>query len=183
MWKAFSAKVKCIALSRQGYTLVEVLLAISILSIIFLSFFLFFTNAYQYTKENQSKTVGIHAARNAIIYLENQPFDDVKKLTGQTITIDNCSNQDVATLFADKQACENILNPKINNVHYQVDVAISDYAKEDLDAGSPSPIQDLDEDKLQEFVLHTSASIKWKEAKNNRERSSIEGIVVDESLR
>ncbi|WLR50094.1 prepilin-type N-terminal cleavage/methylation domain-containing protein [Bacillus tianshenii] len=181
MLYTFFAKLKSFPLQQRGYTLVEVLLAITILSVIFVSFFYFFTNAYQYTKENQSKTVGIHAARNAVIYLENQSFADVKNHIGATISTADCASTTYSDLFTDAALCESILNPKINNVHYEVALTISEYENGDLDSSGNLPT--VDETKLQSLLVHTSAKIKWKEDKNNRERTSVEGVVVHESLR
>ena len=53
--------------NQKGISLLEVLLSITILSIITLSILSFFNQAYDYTKRNEDKTVGINVARNVLI--------------------------------------------------------------------------------------------------------------------
>lgn len=49
-----------------GFTLIEVLAAIVILSIVSLVLTSYFTNAMTYSKSNQNKTIMVNLARNAL---------------------------------------------------------------------------------------------------------------------
>lgn len=63
----------------KGFTLVEVLAAIVILSIVSLILTSYFTNALSYSKSNQNKTVMANLARNALFYMEKQNFSAMKE--------------------------------------------------------------------------------------------------------
>lgn len=56
--------------SSKGLTLIEVLVSLTILSIILLGIMNFFNQAYSYTNSNQKKTAAINVARNALTYMD-----------------------------------------------------------------------------------------------------------------
>lgn len=62
----------------KGFTLIEVLAAIVILSIVSLVLTSYFTNAMSYSKSNQNKTIMVNLARNALFYVEKQDFKAMK---------------------------------------------------------------------------------------------------------
>ncbi|TXK91987.1 prepilin-type N-terminal cleavage/methylation domain-containing protein, partial [Parageobacillus sp. SY1] len=66
-------------LSSKGFTLLEVLASITILSIVAIGMFSFFTNAMQYTTYNQDKTVAINIARGVLAYMERLDFTALKQ--------------------------------------------------------------------------------------------------------
>lgn len=57
-----------------GFTLIEVLISMTILSIILLGMMAFFTNGLSFVKENEQKTVATQVARNVMNYVEKQDF-------------------------------------------------------------------------------------------------------------
>lgn len=63
----------------KGFTLIEVLAAIVILSIVSLVLTSYFTNAMSYSKSNQNKTIMVNLARNALFYVEKQDFEAMKE--------------------------------------------------------------------------------------------------------
>ncbi|MBM7620467.1 prepilin-type N-terminal cleavage/methylation domain-containing protein [Bacillus tianshenii] len=66
-----------------GFTLIEVLVSITIFSIILLGMMTFFTNGLTYVKENESKTVATQVARNVMNYMEKQDFGTFEAFTNQ----------------------------------------------------------------------------------------------------
>lgn len=63
----------------KGFTLIEVLAAIVILSIVSLVLTSYFTNAMSYSKSNQNKTIMVNLARNALFYVEKQDFEAMQE--------------------------------------------------------------------------------------------------------
>ncbi|GGN93093.1 prepilin-type N-terminal cleavage/methylation domain-containing protein [Saccharibacillus kuerlensis] len=59
----------------QGFTLIEILAALLILSITALAFTAYFSNALTFAKANQNKTIMSNLARNALVYMQKQDFD------------------------------------------------------------------------------------------------------------
>ncbi len=82
--------------NERGFTLLEVLLSITILGIVIISFLSFFNQAYSYTKKNEDKTVGINVARNVLYYMEQQDYTRMKSYLGtnleKEIDITSCEN-------------------------------------------------------------------------------------------
>lgn len=131
--------------SEQGLTLVEVMVSVTILSIVLLECMSFFPQAYLYTKANQSKTIAINIARGALHYFEKQDFEvlqgfiEQKKITNelavfehdvsntncsapQTIRVKNdlgeYSDISSAPLVTDPISCQKIISPTINGKTY-----------------------------------------------------------------
>ena len=64
--------------NQSGFTLVEVLLSITLLGIVLISFLGLFNQAYSYTNKNENKTVGINVARNVLYYFEQQDYTAIE---------------------------------------------------------------------------------------------------------
>ena len=58
----------------EGFTLIEVLAALLILSIVALAFTAYFSSALTFAKTNQNKTIMSNLARNALVYMQKQDF-------------------------------------------------------------------------------------------------------------
>ncbi len=152
-------KNKNILYIERGFTLVEVLLSITILGIIFLSILALFNNTYDYSKRNESKTVGINVARNVLNYIENQDFITInnKYLLNSSaseeilITKDSCKNSPFPA-----DSCENMLETVINNVTYEATVTLKKHHEPDL----------------QNYLIPVEVKINW----NDRE-TSVEGVL------
>ena len=143
----------------RGFTLVEVLLSVTILGIIFLSIIALFNNTYDYSKRNQSKTVGINVARNVLNYIENQDFETTKEtyfnyspsMTEVHITKESCRNSPFNV-----ESCENMFQTVVNNVSYEATVTLTKHQKPEL----------------QNYLIPIKVNIHW----NNRE-TSVEGVL------
>lgn len=62
----------------EGFTLIEVLAAMLIVSIVALAFTAYFGNALTFAKSNQNKTIMSNLARNALVYMQKQSFTELK---------------------------------------------------------------------------------------------------------
>lgn len=62
----------------EGFTLIEVLAALLILSIVALAFTAYFSNALTFAKSNQNQTIMSNLARNALVYMQKQNFEPLK---------------------------------------------------------------------------------------------------------
>ncbi|HEY9577448.1 MAG TPA: prepilin-type N-terminal cleavage/methylation domain-containing protein, partial [Pseudobacillus sp.] len=69
---------KLVSQSQKGVTLLELLLAMTILSIVLLTFTRFFYQAGTYNLSNQNKTVALNVARNAMMFLEKENFIEMR---------------------------------------------------------------------------------------------------------
>ena len=88
--------------NQTGLTLLEVLLSITILGIVLISFLSFFNQAYSYTNKNENKTIGINVARNVLYYIEQQDFTSIEKIyfpeessAPIDLTIENCTDYSI----------------------------------------------------------------------------------------
>ncbi len=152
-------KKKNILYIERGFTLVEVLLSVTILGIIFLSILALFHNTYDYSKRNESKTVGINVARNVLNYIENQDFITIKNKYFPNssapeeilITRDSCKNSPFPA-----DSCENMFETIINNVTYEATVTLKKHQETDL----------------QNYLIPIEVKINW----NNRE-TRVEGVL------
>ncbi|WP_143415111.1 prepilin-type N-terminal cleavage/methylation domain-containing protein [Geobacillus sp. E263] len=127
--------------SSKGFTLLEVLASITILSIVAIGMFSFFTNAMQYTTYNQDKTVAINIARGVLAYMERLDFTELKQYVENEIN--NTDNQSFVYLNAsdcsadgfpllggeddketNQKTCERALGPAVNNIDYKTRVHI-----------------------------------------------------------
>jgi prepilin-type N-terminal cleavage/methylation domain-containing protein len=152
-------KNKNIFYIERGFTLVEVLLSITILGIIFLSILALFNNTYDYSKRNESKTVGINVARNVLNYIENQDFNTIKHTYFATnggteeikITRSSCNKSPFPA-----DSCGNMLKTVVNNVTFEATVTLKKHP----------------EAALQNYLIPVEVKIKW----NDRE-TSVEGVL------
>lgn len=64
--------------NKQGNTLIEVLAAVTIFSVVVIPMISFFTQAYSYTNRNEQKTVAINVARGVYEFMSNQDFSELK---------------------------------------------------------------------------------------------------------
>ncbi|MCG6793628.1 type II secretion system protein [Geobacillus stearothermophilus] len=197
--------------SRQaGFTLIETLLAITLLSGVAIGLFYFFTNAMMHTSYNQGRTVAVNVARGVAVYFEkNADFSRLKEYMEdhQTpfleLTKDDCGNESLAALFFPGESgqlhtvCEAQFAPKINNVRYEASVYLVRYDKEAWDAFTssskftslPAPLQArirAETEKAAEsnaggYMIKLYTSVRWGERTN--ETAWVEGVITDETIR
>lgn len=165
-------KLKKIYNSSKGLTLIEVLLSLAILSIILLGSMKFFTQAYTYTSGSQNKTAAVNVARNALMFIENESFIEVRKkflednLSGLSLYI--CNNSYIADWHGDRSefpaGCRKD-KITVNNIPFDVTIR-----------------KGKDYSKFSSSFIPLEASVKW-EKQGKTEETKIEGAIKSEDLR
>ncbi|OEH91448.1 prepilin-type N-terminal cleavage/methylation domain-containing protein [Bacillus solimangrovi] len=113
--------MKRILSQNKGFTLVEVLVAILLLTIILTSTMAFFNQAYSYTKQNQNKTVAINVARSVNFFMERQNINELSKKSIQYVGVENSGGY---TLIDSTITPSRMIT--INNIPYNVIVDVGD---------------------------------------------------------
>ncbi|WP_417899417.1 prepilin-type N-terminal cleavage/methylation domain-containing protein [Bacillus haimaensis] len=75
-----------------GFTLIEVLVSMTIFSIILLGMMTFFTNGLSYVKENESKTVATQVARNVMNYMEKQDYQVMEGYLTKSLQLESSTS-------------------------------------------------------------------------------------------
>jgi prepilin-type N-terminal cleavage/methylation domain-containing protein len=171
----------------EGFTLIEVLAATVILSVVSLAMMTFYIQAMSYNKGNQSKTVMVNLARNALFYMEKQSYVDLKNYFANHPEIDlkksncymnagsiTCPAENDRNFFNNMTGIWDVFNPEVNGKHYEVVVT---YQKGLVDAIPAST-------KFQ-YLIPINVTVKDKDAadSSNRYQANVEGYVLDESIR
>lgn len=168
----------------KGFTLIEVLAAIVILSIVSLVLTSYFTNAMSYSKSNQNKTIMVNLARNALFYVEKQDFEEMKDyfitkgndaIEAEECTLVNCS---YSNLFSNMTALANVLNPTVNDIRYKINII---YQPELVDNPSTTPI---DKSAVKDYLIPVKVEVRRVE--NNEQPAynvMLEGYITDEKIR
>ena len=125
----YSMKMKIVK-KMDGFTLVEILISLVILSIIILAFLNLFVFTNKTTVVNNDQLVAIHLAKSTMERIKMNPFsyidepDNDRFNQPQVYTADSCSNR------PDPDECELLFSPLINNKTYEVQVTVSQTANE-----------------------------------------------------
>jgi prepilin-type N-terminal cleavage/methylation domain-containing protein len=173
----------------KGFTLIEVLAAIVILSIVSLVLTSYFTNAMSYSKSNQNKTIMVNLARNALFYVEKQDFDQMKKYfikynsieasKCQQDTGDSLKCDDYIMLVQDTETLSQVLNPAINGVNYQIEI---EYQRE-LHNKSLDP-SDPEKQKMADYLLPVLVKVSRADSSGGPQSEPVvEGYITDEKIR
>lgn len=174
----------------EGFTLLEILAAITIVSVVSLAMMAFFVNALSSAKGNQNKTVVVNLARNALYYIEKQDFDTLKAYfmsTSKVISPEGCSrtHEDsdsvictgdgstaLADLFNRSDFLLEVLTPNVNGRDYVLTVEF----EENYFTAKDKP--------LEGYLLPVKIIAQTKGTEgNNRDRTEVEGYVSDEKIR
>ncbi|WP_409301968.1 type II secretion system protein [Peribacillus sp. SCS-155] len=151
----------------RGFTLIEVLVSISILGIIAASVMNFLAQSYDFTKKNESKTVGINVARNVLNYIEHQDFLAIKDayfpestpLESVAISRSNCMDKHSnKTIFTG--SCQSIFQSKVNNVDYEATVILHKY--------------ETSENGLSNRLIPVTVTVTW-----NDNETTVRGILKE----
>lgn len=156
--------------NNRGFTLIEVLLSLTILGIVLTGTMSFFSQAYSYTNMNKDKTVGINVARNVLYYIEQLDYkktNDFLEANGQITEYTNDSNitksrmeasiDCSSPLIENKDACNSFFNATINNETFQINVTIFEH--ENI--------------SLREYLIPTKVNVKWGKDKT----AAVEGVI------
>ncbi|MED0688065.1 type II secretion system protein [Anoxybacillus ayderensis] len=184
----------------RGFTLIEVLLSIVILSFVVSGMFMFFTNAMTYTTYNQSKTVAINIARGVIHYMERLDFQTIAKYATDHITqqapfvrfdASSCSN---SSLFPSENVCKAVFSPTINNVAYDeedvqawlipYDQTIWSQIKTNPPTEFPTPLKQViqQEKEMAEDVSNYLLRL-YVTVRSNNEVVVLKGVIANERIR
>ncbi|EIJ79052.1 hypothetical protein PB1_15879 [Bacillus methanolicus PB1] len=160
----------------KGLTLIEILVSLTILGIIMIGCMKFFTQAYSYTNMNQKKTAAINVARNAMMYIENESFIEIRQKfeedPKEELTLMICDNpedkddpNDPYEKFWNGEAPGSSCSPiTVNDIKYDVKVRA-----------------DLDKDN-RDFFLPITVEVQW--VINDKENKiEIEGVMKSEDIR
>lgn len=185
----------------QGFTLVEVLAATIILSIVSLVVFSYFMNAHTYAKSNQNKTVMVNLARNALFYLEKQDFTKMEEffraneeaapmIKGSSCT--EVSTCEYDSLFMNPGSLPEVLNPKVNNVQYELVISYQSELHQQLEddttlkslevAGGMDSA--LDRESSAGYLLPVKVTVTGPGGPRGHEsKTVVEGYITDEKIR
>ncbi|MEK3883602.1 type II secretion system protein [Paenibacillus sp. PL2-23] len=162
----------------RGFTLVEVIAAFLILSVVALAMTTFFTNAMSYAKGNQSKTVMINLARNALFYMEKQEFGPIRTYFANPVnggeiscTTAICSGR-VRGLVSNGDQLPEVLMPTVNGIQYQITIQYQPELMAELGA------------EMESYLIPISVVVKLAEGSGNaREETRVEGYITNERIR
>jgi prepilin-type N-terminal cleavage/methylation domain-containing protein len=163
--------------NKKGFTLIEVLVSITILGIVLMSFMNFFMQAGSFTNMNQKKTVAVNVARNALMFVEHQSYLKVygefpivnkvstpPKIYDKDLYICNDSYEYFDQNSVKPSNCKNIT---INNLDYKVKIKF-----EEVDKNDPSI----------KYYLPIKVEVGW--TINDHEYStSVNGTIKSEDIR
>ncbi|WP_335869176.1 type IV pilus modification PilV family protein [Bacillus sp. 2205SS5-2] len=162
--------------NNRAFTLLELLVSITILSIVLLSFMNFFLQAGTHTNLNQKKTVAINVARNALMFMEQQNFLQLKDIYAGvhngTIESDSFALQlvicDSAYQYFDTKStapetCESI---SINNLSYDVSIFS----------------EKLPANKQEDYYIPITIEVRW-EVNDRDYHTTLDGTIKSEDIR
>ncbi|WP_217597606.1 prepilin-type N-terminal cleavage/methylation domain-containing protein [Cohnella sp. GbtcB17] len=172
----------------EGFSLIEVLAAITILSIVSLAMTAFFIQAMSYAKGNQNKTVAVNLARNALFFVEKQSFDAMKsyfidpELNPESmVTFDPaaCSEENAGSsgctakmvaLMQSIPTLMEVLTPTVNGTHFNISVTYD-----------PKLLTKLD---LAPYLIPVRVSVvDAADPSDKRSASEVEGYIANEKIR
>lgn len=184
------------SMNRQnGFTLVEVLGAIVILSIVSLVLTSYFANAMTYSKSNQNKTIMVNLARNALFYMEKQDFEKMQEffvtesytLSASTCEIGTCGDNSSAEGKAYQKAFEtealaHVLHPKVNGIEYSIDVFYQDGLLEEPDSGVET-VNEVAKTDIKDYLLPVKVVVTRDSGDGPSAPVRVEGYISNEEIR
>ncbi|WP_042354900.1 type IV pilus modification PilV family protein [Bacillus rubiinfantis] len=160
-------KLRKLLFSANGLTLIEVLLSLTILSIVILGVMQFFNQAYSFTNSNQNKTVAINVARNAMMFMEKQSFIEMRKdfdeHSSEEGSLFICNNKYQLT-WGDTSVPTGCSPISINNINYHVTIL-------------PASNEDSES-----YMLPLNVKVEWK-VNNKQYSTELEGAIKSEDIR
>ncbi|MWV46642.1 prepilin-type N-terminal cleavage/methylation domain-containing protein [Paenibacillus sp. HJL G12] len=175
----------------KGFTLVEVLAAIVIFSIVSIVLTSYFANALSYSKSNQNKTVMINLARNALVFMQKQDYGKLhefyhaEKFGEEHPVILGSSAEASPDLYSelfpntDASALAAVLHPTINNVAYEINVEYEADLHQQMLGSSDQQKQKMSKNLIPVKVVIRGAAGPGGHATD----SAVEGYITNEELR
>lgn len=156
--------------SSKGLSLIEVLVSLTILSIILLGIMNFFHQAYSFTNLNQKKTAAVNVARNALTFIEQASGENsfisiknrIEKNPSEKAILLICNDE--YTLKWENESALNCSSITVNNIPYDVEI---------------TPVID---ETYTEYFIPINVEVGW-EVNNNTYETSVEGAIKSEDLR
>ncbi|PLS16870.1 hypothetical protein CVD28_14535 [Bacillus sp. M6-12] len=149
----------------EGMTLIEVLLAVTILGILSISIMGIFNQAYDFTKKNEDKTVGINVARNILYFMEQQDYSAINEgvveaQNTRPLTADDCTrtyrdkddNNKEKPVFTGN--CSGVLNTTVNDIPYRAEIEVQKHST------------------LSKYLIPISVTVRW-----NENEATVEGAI------
>ncbi|MEK3790891.1 prepilin-type N-terminal cleavage/methylation domain-containing protein [Paenibacillus sp. FSL R7-0204] len=175
-----------------GFTLIEVLAAIVILSIVSLVLTSYFTHALSYSKSNQNKTIMVNLARNALFYMEKQDFEAMSNYFNINDTNPNAAHPSIEAKQCTSTSCmysnddfinssvlPEVLNPVINNILYQVNITYQADLHRDMLTGGDNRKQEM-----APYLIPVQIEVTGPGGPNaNTASTVVEGYITDEKIR
>ncbi|OQP06337.1 pilus assembly protein PilV [Geobacillus sp. 46C-IIa] len=192
---------------KDGFTLIETLLALTLLSGVAIGLFYFFTNAMTYTSYNQGRTVAINIARGVAAYMEKLDFpaleQHVRQSTNEQTPFVKLTDADCehAAIFPEPDACRAQFAPTINNVIYdngRIAVFLIPYERTHWERLTSSPFEEFprslreriseeaekvrqSDPGLGQYALKMYVIVRWGD--RSEEAEWVEGVITDETIR
>lgn len=185
-----------------GFTLIEVLAAIVILSIVSLVLTSYFTHALSYSKSNQNKTIMVNLARNALFYMEKQDFEAMSDYFNVADTRSGAVHPEIEaaqcttavcnmkSVFINGDVLPEVLNPVINNIAYEVNITYqADLHRDMLEGRSSSGDGDKDtpdprKQDMAPYLIPVRVEVTGPGGPNASAASTVvEGYITDEKIR
>ncbi|SDF21803.1 prepilin-type N-terminal cleavage/methylation domain-containing protein [Fontibacillus panacisegetis] len=171
----------------SGFSLVEVVAALVIFSIVTLSLTAFFINSMDYAKGNQNKTVMVNLARNALVYLEKQPFDEIKKyfITDGKYDI-KCDlttgcPPEVSKLVSNASVFNEILNPLVNDVRFKLTI---EYQRDLHNSDTMLSSVKQEERNMAQLLFPVNVVVEREDGRSGaRNTTEVEGYITSERIR
>jgi prepilin-type N-terminal cleavage/methylation domain-containing protein len=175
----------------KGLTLIELLVSITILGIVLLSFMNFFLQAGTYTNLNQKKTVAINVARNVMMFMEKQSYLDTRNFFYEVNSGDTAPDQKYYKLYIcnheyqifenDKAPCKNSSLISINDLDYTANIfseSVPGFIKdeENTASGKTDVIQQSD------YYIPITVEIRWK-IDDREYHTELDGKIKSEDIR
>ncbi|WP_151733779.1 prepilin-type N-terminal cleavage/methylation domain-containing protein [Paenibacillus tengchongensis] len=177
-----------------GFTLIEVLAAIVILSIVSLVLTSYFTNAMSYSKSNQNKTIMVNLARNALFYMEKQDFAKMQEFfvtDGHTLSADECrigtcgdkSNpEDPYEQAFNTEALAYVLHPTVNGINYSINVIYQKDLLEDSKS-EETKADEIDRAAIRDYLLPVMVVVNRDSGGGPSAPVEVEGYISNEDIR
>lgn len=173
--------------NQNGFTLIEIIITFTILTIVVTGMLTFFSQAYSYTTKNQNKTIAINVARGASAFMKNQDFTELKGLFSATsscsITDTDSNGLNELTLYVGilndlyHYRCSPFTQDNqivVNDTVYQASVVLEETNELIIEQNDSS-------DGTKAFLLPFTVYVMWEN--RGEQQISLEGAIVDEALR
>ncbi|MNW55023.1 hypothetical protein D3C74_326590 [compost metagenome] len=171
----------------SGFSLVEVVAALVIFSIVTLSLTAFFINSMDYAKGNQNKTVMVNLARNALVYMEKQKFDKIETYFitdgNEDITCDlttGCTPK-VSKLVSNASVFNEILNPLVNDVRFKLTI---EYQRDLHESNTMLGSSEQEDINMAQLLIPVKVIVEREDGRSGaRNRTEVEGYITSERIR